>query len=335
MSAAVVVLTWNGGDGAMACLAALAALDPAPAAVVVVDNASADGTADRVAERFPAFTLIRNARNLGFAGGMNVGIRHLLDGPEPPEVVALLNQDTVVDPGWLGAIAAPFAEPAVGAVGCKIRYPDGTIQHAGVTLDWPRALARHVGWHERDAGQHDTPRDVELLTFAAVALRAEALRRVGPLDEGYGPAYFEDLDMCWRLRRAGYALRYEPRATLVHQESSSLRDALARSARYNYGRLRFVLKTYALPDLVGAFAEAEAAFIRRHGHDPEGRALRWAYSETLAALPGIVAARRALEPDLPPEAEAAMADVLKGLRRELAHHFRRRAAACADELLAL
>ncbi|HMQ31299.1 MAG TPA: glycosyltransferase [Chloroflexaceae bacterium] len=335
MSAAVIVLTWNGGDEAVACLAALAALDPAPATVVVVDNASADGTPDTVAAQFPAFTLIRNERNLGFAGGMNAGLRRLLDGPAPPEVVALLNQDTVVDPGWLGAITAPFADPAVGAVGCKIRYPDGTIQHAGVTLDWPRALARHVGWHERDAGQHDAPRDAELLTFAAVALRAAALRRVGLLDEGYGPAYFEDLDLCARLRRAGYTLRYEPRATLVHQESSSLRDELARSARYNYGRLRFVLKTYSPRDLRGAFAEAEAAFIRLHGHDPEGRALRWAYSETLAALPGLVAARRELEPDLPAEAEAAMAELVRGLRRELARNFHRRAAACADALLVL
>lgn len=335
MQSAVIVLTWNGGDEALACLERLAALDPAPAQVVVVDNASADGTAERVAARFPAFTLIRNERNLGFAGGMNTGMRALLAQAAPPEAIILLNQDTLVDPGWLGAITAPFAEPAVGAVGCKIRYPDGTIQHAGVTLDWPRALARHVGWHEPDAGQHDTPRDAELLTFAAIALRSAALVQVGLLDEGYGPAYFEDMDLCRRLRLAGYTLRYEPRATLVHQESSSLRDELARSARYNHGRLRFVLKSYSLEQLLGPFAEAERAFIGLHGHHTEGRALRWAYAETLAALPGLVAARRALEPELPAEAHAAMAGLLIGLRRELAHTFYRRAAACADELIAL
>lgn len=335
MSAAVIVLTWNGGAAALACLDSLVALDPAPDTVVVVDNGSADRTADRVAQRFPAFTLIRNERNLGFAGGMNAGLRALLGRADPPGAIALLNQDTLVDAGWLGAIVAPFADPAVGAVGCKIRYPDGTLQHAGATLDWPRAVARHVGWHEPDAGQHDTPRAVEQVTFAAVALRAEALSRVGLLDEGYGPAYFEDVDLCRRLRLAGYALRYEPRATLVHQESSSLRDELGRSARYNYGRLRYVLKSYSLTDLRGPFAAAELAFLREHAHNPEGRALRWAYSETLAALPGLVAARRELEPDLPAGAEAAMHELLAGLRRALAHTLYRRAAACADELYAL
>lgn len=335
MSSAVVVLTWNGGDEAMACLASLAALDPAPGAVMVVDNASADGTAGRVAAQFPAFALIGNERNLGFGAGMNVGMRALLERADPPDAIALLNQDTLVDPGWLGAITAPFAEPGVGAVGCKIHYPDGTIQHAGATLDWPRAVAHHVGWHEPDRGQYDTPRDAEQLTFAAIALRAEALRRVGLLDEGYGPAYFEDTDLCWRLRRAGYRLRYEPRATLVHQESGSLRDELVRSARYNYGRMRYVLKTYPLADLLGPFAEAERAFAREHARYPEGRALRFAYSENLAALPGIVAARRALEPDLPAGAEALLAGLLTGLRRELAAALYRQAHACADQLIAV
>lgn len=335
MSGAVIVLTWNGGDSAIACLRSLAALDPAPERVVVVDNASVDGTADRVAAQLPALTLIRNGRNLGFAGGMNTGIRALLAERAPPEAIVLLNQDTMVDRGWLGAIVAPLAEPAVGAVGCKIRYPDGTIQHAGVTLDWPRATARHVGWHEVDAGQHDTPRDVDGITFAAVALRSAALERVGPLDEGYGPAYFEDVDLCRRLRLAGYTLRYEPRATLVHQESRSIRDELARSARYNYGRLRFVLKSYSPRDLRGPFAAAEIAFLRDHAHTPEGRALRWAYAETLASLPGIIAARRALEPELPDSAEGAMRELLSRLRRELAYTLHRRASACADELVTL
>ncbi|NTU85617.1 MAG: glycosyltransferase family 2 protein [Chloroflexales bacterium] len=336
MSSAVIVLTWNGGDAALSCLGSLAALEPAPERVLVVDNASADGTAERVAAAFPALDLIRNQANLGFAGGMNSGIRALLAGGTPPESVILLNQDTLVDPGWLDAITAPLAaDPLVGAVGCKIRYPDGGIQHAGVTLDWPRALARHIGWHEPDTGQHDTPRDVERVTFAAVALSAAALGQVGLLDEGYGPAYFEDVDLCWRLRRAGYTLRYEPRATLVHHESLSLRDELTRSARYNFGRLRFVLKSYSLADLRGPFAEAERAFIREHSHCPEGQALRWAYAETLAALPGIVAARQALEPDLPGGAQAAMHELLSGLRRELARSLYRRANSCADELHAL
>lgn len=333
MSSAVIVLTWNGGEAAIRCLESLAALDPAPGQVVVVDNASADGTPERVAASFPTFTLIRNERNLGFAGGMNSGIRALRDRTE---TIILLNQDTVVDRGWLGAITAPLADdPTLGAVGCKIRYPDGRIQHAGVWLDRPRAVAHHVGWHEADEGQHDTPRNVEFITAAAIALRAAAIARVGLFDEGYAPAYYEDTDLCWRLRRAGYTLRYEPQATLVHHESLSLRDELVRSGYYNRGRLRFVLKSYPPAELLGPFASAESAFLRRHAHYPEGRVLRYAYSETLAALPGIIAARQALEPELPGHAQASMGRLLLGLRRELARALYGRAIACADELQTL
>ncbi len=336
MRVAVIVLTWNGGEPALRCLSALAALEQTPDQVLVVDNASSDGTPEQVVARFPAFTLLRNERNLGFSGGMNAGIARLLAAEPPPDVIVLLNQDTEVDPGWLGAICAPLAEAAtVGAVGCKIRYPDGSIQHAGVALERPRTLARHIGWHEPDAGQFDQAHEAELLTAAALALRAEALRRVGLFDEGFAPAYFEDLDLCVRLRRAGYSLIYEPRATLLHQESLSLRDELTRSAYYNRGRLRFVLKHDPLPTLLGPFAEAERAFLHLHGNHPEARALRWAYAETLAALPELVAARRALDPELPAEAQRQLHAMLLGLRRELGYVLAQRAVACADELVRL
>ncbi|MFQ3662335.1 MAG: glycosyltransferase, partial [Chloroflexaceae bacterium] len=113
MSSAVLVLTWNGGEAALRCLEAVAALDPPPWRVLVVDNASSDGTPARVAARFPDFDLIRNPRNLGFAAGMNVGINALLSRDPPPETIVLLNQDTLVDPGWLAAITAPLAEDQV------------------------------------------------------------------------------------------------------------------------------------------------------------------------------------------------------------------------------
>ncbi|MFQ3663981.1 MAG: glycosyltransferase family 2 protein, partial [Chloroflexaceae bacterium] len=266
----------------------------------------------------------------------NVGINALLSRDPPPETIVLLNQDTLVDPGWLAAITAPLAEdPRIAAVGCKIRYADGAIQHAGVRLDWPRAVAHHIGWHEPDTGQYDAPYEVEYLTAAAIGLRVAALAEVGLFDEGFWPAYFEDIDLCWRLRRSGYLLRYEPRATLVHAESLSLRNPLTRSAYYNRGRLRFALKSYALADLEGPFAAAERTFLGEHGHNPEGRALRYAYSESLAALPGIVAARRALEPDLPLDTADRLRDLLLSLRRELASVLYRRATACATELYGL
>ncbi|MDW8234135.1 MAG: glycosyltransferase family 2 protein [Roseiflexaceae bacterium] len=332
MRSAVLVLTWNGGAEAIACLQRVRQLDPAPDVVLVVDNDSHDGTPDQIAALFPAFTLIRNSRNLGFAGGMNVGIRALLAHDPPPDIIVLLNQDTLVDREWLGAITVPFADPDVGAVGCKIRYPDGTIQHAGLTLDWPLALSRHIGRYEPDRGQYDAPRDVEFVTFAAVALRRQALERVGLFDEGYRPAYFEDVDLCVRLRRAGYRIRYEPRATLVHREAASQQDCLAHSAVVHHGRLRFVLKTYRLEEILESFADAERVFLVQHSHPPECRALRWAYDRTLAELPDILCARRDLDPDLPPDALVRLRALILDLLQALTHGVRQRLMARADDI---
>ncbi|MFV9504350.1 MAG: glycosyltransferase family 2 protein [Oscillochloridaceae bacterium umkhey_bin13] len=334
MRVAVLVLSWNAADAVVACLEALERQVMPPAYVIVVDNASVGGVADLIAQRFPQMELVRNPRNLGFAGGMNVGIRYARSLPEPPELVVLLNQDTLVDPGWLAALVRPFADPQVVAAGGKIRYPDGTLQHAGVELAWPRALAHHVGWHQPDTGQHDHERSCDFVTGAALALRLQALDPLEPLDEGYTPAYFEDLDLCWRLRRAGGRIVYTPAATLVHHESLSLRDELRRSCYYNRGRLRFVLKSYPLADLEGPFLEAEQVFLRVHAHLPEGQALRWAYAESLASVSELVAARRQIEPDLPPDTVDRFRDLLITLRRIQATTLRERAWQVVETMFA-
>lgn len=332
MRSAVIVLTWNGGAEAIACLHRVSQLNPAPDIVLAVDNDSHDGTPDQIAALFPSFTLIRNAHNLGFAGGMNVGIRALLAHDPPPDIIVLLNQDTLVDREWLGAITAPFDDPEIGAVGCKIRYPDGTIQHAGLALDWPLALSRHVGRYEPDRGQYDAPRDVEYITFAAVALRRQALEHVGLFDEGYYPAYFEDVDLCVRLRRAGYRIRYEPRATLVHREATSQQDRLTHSALFHHGRLRFVFTTYTIDEITGPFAEAERLLIERLVRVSEERALRWAYDRILSALPGILHARREIDPDPPSDALIRLRTLLFALQRTVNQYVHQRLAARAEDI---
>ena len=98
MKASVIVLSWNGMDYLEDCLKAVLSQDYAGFEVIVVDNGSTDGSADLVAERFPQVQLIRNERNLGFAAGNNVGLQAATG-----DVLILLNQDTVVQPGWLAA----------------------------------------------------------------------------------------------------------------------------------------------------------------------------------------------------------------------------------------
>lgn len=332
MSSAVIVLTWNGGAEAIACLQRVRQLNPAPDMVLVVDNDSRDGTPDQIADLFPTVTLIRNPDNLGYSGGMNVGIRALLARDSPPDIIVLLNQDTLVDREWLDAITAPFCDPEIGAVGCKIRYPDGTIQHAGLTLEWPLALSRHIGRCEPDRGQYDAPRDVEFVTFAAVALRRQALERVGLFDEGYRPAYFEDVDLCVRLRRAGYRIRYEPRATLTHREATSLPDRMMRSAIFHRARLRFVFKTFAFDEITGPFATAERILIDRLIRFAEERALFWAYDRTLAELPDILRARREIDPSLSSDALIVLRTLIFDLWRAVAQSVCQRLTARAQDI---
>jgi len=236
--ASVIIPVWNGREYLPACLDALLAQDYPDFEVIVVDNASADGSADLVADKYPQVRLIRNHSNLGFAGGCNTGLR-VATG----EMMVLLNQDTVVQAGWLQALALCLQNPKVGVAGCKILYPDGeTIQHAGGWIEWPLGLAHHYGYGERDNGQWDEPRQVEYVTGAAMAFRRSLLELVGLLDEDFWPGYFEDTDFCFRVRKAGYEVWYVPQAVLTHAETTSLRDTTSVSCAYERGRLRFVLK---------------------------------------------------------------------------------------------
>jgi O-antigen biosynthesis protein len=295
MRVVVLILSWNGSAVLRDCLHALAPQLSAERTLMVVDNGSEDDSVACARRLCPGATIIENKANLGFSGGVNVGLRALLQH-EPPPVVVLLNQDTVVAPDWLERLLEPFVDPQVGAAGCKLLYPDRKIQHAGVVLEYPRQLARHRGWREPDLGQYDEPRDMEYVTGAALAIRCAALAQVGLLDEGYTPAYYEDMDLCWRLRRAGYRIVYTGAAGALHQESSSTSDPVRRSMLYNRNRLRFVLKTAPADAFWQDFVPAERRFIAEHGTGPEARALRWAYLHSLLMLPDSLQARAGLAP---------------------------------------
>ncbi len=319
MKNAVIILTWNAEDAALACLQTLAEQQRAPDLTLVVDNASADNTVARIRSDYPTVQIIQNARNLGFAAGMNTGMTALRKQPEPPEVVVLLNQDTLLEPGWLDALLQPFAEdPQIGAAGCKILAFDGSLEHAGAYLDWPRANSHHTGWKEPDTGQYDTPRDCEAVTGAAMALRLSALEQVGLLDEGYTPAYYEDFDLCWRLRQHGYRIRYAPGAVLQHYVSlSTATDTTTRSCYHNRGRLRYILKSYSYADIVGDFAASELAAIEAFGRTQEARAWRWALIETSLHLNEIMQARHAFHPALTAAERHELVDLLTRLKHRL------------------
>jgi GT2 family glycosyltransferase len=249
----VIIPVWNGRQYLRDCLDALLGQGYADCEIIVVDNASSDGSGCFVSESYPNVRLVRNEQNLGFAGGCNAGLR-----TAQGELLVLLNQDTVVRPGWIVALVNALQEPDIGVAGCKILYPDGeTIQHAGGWIGWPLGLAYHYGRGERDEGQWDSPRTVEYVTGAAMALRRDVLDRVGLLDEGFWPGYFEDTDLCCRVRDAGYKVLYVPSATLTHQENTSIRDPHTIARACQRGRLRFVLKRLSPERFLAEFVPAE------------------------------------------------------------------------------
>lgn len=282
-SVSIIIPVRNGARFLPACLASLQAEQRALPAlniqIIVVDNASVDDSALLVARSFPDVQLIRNGINQGFAGGCNQGLR-----ASTADVAILLNQDTHVSPGWLAALLRAFDDPTVGVVGCKIFYPDGkTLQHAGGYIEYPRMYGLHYEHHEADQGQADESRAVEWVTGAAFAIRKALLDKIGLLDEGFWPGYFEDVDYCLRTRLADYQVWYCAEAQLVHQETSSKIDEITLQRFYQRGRLRCALKHLSPPQWLAEFFPRELQEL--HLATP---GLRNAYWDALENAPSIL-----------------------------------------------
>jgi N-acetylglucosaminyl-diphospho-decaprenol L-rhamnosyltransferase len=186
-----------------------------PVEVVVVDNASTDGTSTLLAERYGDVRVIVAATNTGFAGGVALAL-HRTAAP----VAVLVNNDAVATPGFLAAVLEPFDDAAVGAVCAKVLLSDRRINSVGaeVTAD---GYGRDRGWLEPDHGQFDTPVEVMVGSGSALALRRQAIDEVGGIDQGYF-LYYEDTDLTWRLRLAGWTVVTAPRAVVHHEHSATV-----------------------------------------------------------------------------------------------------------------
>jgi GT2 family glycosyltransferase len=253
----VVILSWNGVAFLERCLSSLLRQTYSGSRILVVDNASTDGSVSMVRQRFPQVEVVENESNLGFAGGINVGLRHCTR-----DSAILLNQDTELREDWLESLVhAMESDSAVGVAGCKLLYADGkTLQHAGGVLNYPSAIGAHRGRGELDRGQYDQKPDVDFVTGAALAVRSDVLQEIGLLDEGFF-FYYEDADFCFRARQAGYRVIYAPKAVGIHHEGTAVRKLGGEHyCLLHRSRLTFVLKHYSLGQLVEDFIPAEKAF---------------------------------------------------------------------------
>jgi len=217
----IVVLSWNGKEDTLECLKSLKAITYPNHRVLMVDNASTDGTEDAVRSAFPGVELIVNKTNLRYAGGNNVGIRHAI--AKGSDYVLLLNNDTTVKPDFLNnLVSAAEAVSGAGMAAPKIYYYDAPerIWYAGGKISWWEGWISHIGVHETDLGQYDLQAETEYITGCCMLVKRSVIEEVGLFDEMYF-IYGEDSDWSIRASRAGYKLLYVPSAVIWHKLSVS------------------------------------------------------------------------------------------------------------------
>jgi len=214
-----VVLAHNQHRYTRECLTSILALDPPADRVLVVDNASTDGTPERVRAEFPSVEVLALGENRYFAGGVNAGLARALEGGA--DSVLVLNNDVVLDRGALGTLrAALAADPARGATSPKLFFydPPDRIWFAGGVVSRGFALLRHRGIHRTAGAFKDGARPIDYVSGAAALLSRRALTTVGLLDPDF-VIYVEDADWSARAREAGFTLWYEPAARGWHHVS--------------------------------------------------------------------------------------------------------------------
>ena len=273
-SIAISIINYRTGELTLNCVQSVLAdidrLDPKKTAhVVVVDNASADGSAETIAAWINAqpegtpVTLVRSSVNSGFSGGHNQGLAAV-----KADYYLVLNSDAVLREGFLNAIlTSAAAHPDAGFIAPRIETEDGEVQVSQFRFHNPWSeLVRAAGigpitkaLRHRivaiDPPAH--PEAVEWASFACILLRGDMVQALGPMDEGYF-LYFEDVEYCLRGRRAGWKIALAPQAVAVHFRGGSgpvKSDAKAYKrlpAYYYSSRTRFLYQAHGYAGLLGA-----------------------------------------------------------------------------------
>jgi GT2 family glycosyltransferase len=297
-STTAVVVTWRGREWIDSCLTAIRTAHHGP--VLVVDNASDDGTADRLAA-WADIEVLRLPKNAGFAGGVAAALEHV-----GTPFVALVNDDARVEPAFFRELLAPFAAPdgeAIAATTAKIVLEDGTVNNAGSAV-LPDGYAYDRGLRDPDDGRWDQAEDVEAFCGGATILRTSALRSVGGFPAEFF-LYYEDTDVSLRLRRHGWRIRYVPTARAIHRHAASSDSSSTRFHFYNE-RNRLLLLVRCFPAAVARhevwrFTRSIGGFALRRvrGRRPAQASERaevraWVVLSFLRLLPRALRVRRAL-----------------------------------------
>lgn len=298
----IVIVNWNTLEMLRECLASVRASEGGRAAeVIVIDNASEDGSADMVATEFPETRLIRNAENRGFAAANNQGFaiargRHIL----------LLNSDTLVHGDVLAdSVAWLDVHPEVGAMGCRVLNTDGSVQltcsmYPSILNQllqasglWKLRRPRFFGRFLMTDWQRDSERMVETISGCYLLVRARVIEEVGPLDEDFF-FFGEETDWCRRMRDAGWKLAFAPVGEITHHGSASVRklnhrrDVMLTEAIVRLHRKHGGVVPAALAWMItGFFNSSRAIFwsLRQLAGNAEAGARAAHFRRVVAAMP--------------------------------------------------
>jgi GT2 family glycosyltransferase len=294
-TACIVIPTWDGWPLLERCLEALDLQLLQPRQIIVVDNGSSDGTAEKLAERWPSVHVVALPVNEGFAGGCNRGIQAArldLD-------IVLLNNDTVPAPEWLLSLEKAAAEAAddVGVLSAKLMYPDGRLESTGDFLS-SAGIPFQRGRGESDVGQYDDENEIFSACGGASLYRRRMLAQVGLLDEKYF-AYYEDVDLCFRARLAGWRVHLVPSAVVTHSGGATS-SGIRGFNRYHTARnLWFLLVKNVpgplLPGLLFKAAAIQTSWLMGAIRHRQLRVSLQAHVDAVKALRSILEGRREVQ----------------------------------------
>jgi GT2 family glycosyltransferase len=231
---ALLILTWNRRDDVLRCVASLPRLDYPNLLPVVIDNASSDDTVAALRERHPDLAIIENRRNLGYAGGNNVGIRWALE--RGADYVLIANSDTEMTADLVSELVrVAESDPRIAVVGCRnvLMEDPRVLWGAYGELTYGPFVVRTAGERAADGEGWRVVRDVDSVIGNGYLWRRAALEQVGLLDEEFF-GYHEDLDWCLRARRAGRRVVYAGTASIIHKGGSSSDRRQTRSFPMSY-----------------------------------------------------------------------------------------------------
>lgn len=271
-SVAIIILNWNGKEETLSCLSSVSKLKKTNCVIapVVVDNASTDDSVAVIRNDYPEITLLENTDNLGFAEGMNTGIRYAME--KKYDYVMILNNDTVLDEHLVVELVEMCENhPKAGIISPKIYFYPKTEFHydrykekdrgkvlwyAGGVIDWKNIIASHRGVDDVDTGQFDKEESIDFATGCCMLIKREVFDVVGLFDNDYF-LYYEDNDFSLRVKRYGFQILFAPKAILWHKNAVSSGGSGSKLQDYyiTRNRLLFASKYASIRARLAVFRE--------------------------------------------------------------------------------